>query len=134
MPGSATSGKSTLDSLTPASSCVLTAGLPTIAQELGSLPPDLTGSDPPAPMIQGQPVPVTVFRSGVSPPTELDLPVAWTDASIPLPGTLGDPPPRLPGTWWHTSNIAQVPPQQACLQEEDAKHHLCFLSADRWVG
>eukprot|EP00961_Rhodomonas_salina_P152317 2050165-Rhodomonas_salina.1 len=85
-------------------------------------------------LIQGQPVPVTVFRSGVSPPTNLDLPVAQMDASIPLPGTLGDPPPQMPGTLWHTSTIAQVPPQQACLQKADAKQHLCFLSSDRCVG
>eukprot|EP00961_Rhodomonas_salina_P083491 1121418-Rhodomonas_salina.2 len=85
-------------------------------------------------MIPGQLVPVTAFRSGVSPPTDLDRPVARTDALIPLPGTSGDPPPRMSGTLWHTNTIAQVPPQQACLQEADAKQHLCFLSSDRWVG
>eukprot|EP00961_Rhodomonas_salina_P189126 2551720-Rhodomonas_salina.1 len=37
---------------------------------------------------QGLPVPMSIFHSGVSPPIDLDLAVAMTDARIPLPGTL----------------------------------------------
>eukprot|EP00961_Rhodomonas_salina_P051958 697377-Rhodomonas_salina.2 len=70
-----------------------TDALPATATESDCAPPAPTGSKLQVPMIQGLPVPVTVYRSGVSPPTDLDLPVARTDASIPVPGTLGEPPP-----------------------------------------
>eukprot|EP00961_Rhodomonas_salina_P206758 2791170-Rhodomonas_salina.1 len=86
---------------------VLDDARPDTAFGPGSLTSVLGNSDHSASLTQGQPVPVTVFRSGVSPPTDLDRPVARTDAHIPLPGTSGDPPPRMSGTRWHTSTIAQ---------------------------
>eukprot|EP00961_Rhodomonas_salina_P036492 490249-Rhodomonas_salina.1 len=73
---------------------------------------DCPPSAPPGPELrdilhQGLQVPMSIFHSGVSPPIDLDLAVARTDACIPLPGTLGDPPARLPGARWHTGTIAQ---------------------------